>query len=160
MHRVTSTTTEHRKKKEEVIHNLSIQSRVGSCLIGTPSETLHLFLINFRASLAPSEKKLVTPIMSATMRRSALLKAGRLAAVAPAAAAATRGYATSIPARAHHQVLIVGAGTAGVTVAAQLKRARGSQKTDIAILDPATTHHYQVCTTMSMNNKVMPARSY
>lgn len=73
------------------------------------------------------------------MRSAAFAKASRLATTA-----AVRGYATSIPARAHHQVLIVGAGTAGVTVAAQLRRARGSEKTDIAILDPAASHHYQV----------------
>ncbi|KAK6204038.1 hypothetical protein LQW54_008499 [Pestalotiopsis sp. IQ-011] len=72
------------------------------------------------------------------MRSAAFAKASRLATTA-----AVRGYATSIPARAHHQVLIVGAGTAGVTVAAQLRRARGSEKTDIAILDPAASHHYQ-----------------
>ncbi|KAH6655737.1 FAD/NAD(P)-binding domain-containing protein [Truncatella angustata] len=72
------------------------------------------------------------------MRGSALSKASHLAA-----ASSIRGYATSIPARAHHQVLVVGGGTAGVTVAAQLKRARGSEKTDIAILDPAAAHHYQ-----------------
>jgi sulfide:quinone oxidoreductase len=80
--------------------------------------------------------------MSVAMRSSVIAKAGRLAGL-PATA---RAYATSIPARAHHQVLIVGAGTAGVTVAAQLKRALGSEKTDIAILDPASSHHYQVCT--------------
>lgn len=80
-------------------------------------------------------------IMSAVLRSTVFVKAGRLAAVP----AVTRGYATSIPARAHHQVLIVGGGTAGITVAAQLKRARGSEKTDIAILDPAAAHHYQVC---------------
>ncbi|KAI1496254.1 hypothetical protein F5X99DRAFT_82973 [Biscogniauxia marginata] len=57
--------------------------------------------------------------------------------------ALARGYATSVPARAHHRVLIVGGGTAGVTVAAQLQRAQEFEKKDIAILDPATTHHYQ-----------------
>lgn len=55
-----------------------------------------------------------------------------------------RTYATSIPAKAHHRVVIVGAGTAGVTAAAQLQRSVGLEKKDIAILDPAQTHHYQV----------------
>lgn len=56
----------------------------------------------------------------------------------------TRSYATSIPARAHHRIVIVGGGTAGVTVAAQVARANQLDKPDIAILDPASTHHYQV----------------
>ena len=78
--------------------------------------------------------------MAATMRAS--MPARAAFKVVPAA---TRGYATSVPSKVHHQVVVVGAGTAGVTVAAQLKRARGSEKTDIAILDPASSHHYQVC---------------
>jgi sulfide:quinone oxidoreductase len=41
---------------------------------------------------------------------------------------------------AHHQVLLVGGGTAGITVAARLRRA-GIR--DIGLLDPATTHYYQ-----------------
>lgn len=41
---------------------------------------------------------------------------------------------------AHHQVLIVGGGTAGISVAARLKQA-GIH--DIGLLDPATTHYYQ-----------------
>ncbi|KAI1118239.1 FAD/NAD(P)-binding domain-containing protein [Nemania sp. NC0429] len=54
-----------------------------------------------------------------------------------------RTYATSIPAKVHHRVVIVGAGTAGVTAAAQLQRSAGLENKDIAILDPAQTHHYQ-----------------
>ncbi|WP_030619258.1 NAD(P)/FAD-dependent oxidoreductase [Streptomyces fulvoviolaceus] len=41
---------------------------------------------------------------------------------------------------AHHQVLIVGGGSAGVSVAARLRRA-GVR--DIGIVEPATTHYYQ-----------------
>jgi sulfide:quinone oxidoreductase len=41
---------------------------------------------------------------------------------------------------ARHQVLIVGGGTAGITVAARLRRA-GVR--DVGLLDPATTHYYQ-----------------
>ncbi|KAI4870343.1 FAD/NAD(P)-binding domain-containing protein [Hypoxylon rubiginosum] len=55
----------------------------------------------------------------------------------------SRAYATSIPAKAHHRVVIVGGGTAGVTVAAQLQRNAQFETKDIAILDPAQTHHYQ-----------------
>ncbi len=40
----------------------------------------------------------------------------------------------------HHNVLIVGGGTAGITVASQLKR-KGI--TDIAIIEPADKHYYQ-----------------
>lgn len=42
---------------------------------------------------------------------------------------------------AHHQILIVGGGAAGITVAAQLKRARVGL--DVAILEPSDDHYYQ-----------------
>ncbi|MEO1003999.1 MAG: FAD/NAD(P)-binding oxidoreductase [Cyanobacteria bacterium J06638_7] len=42
---------------------------------------------------------------------------------------------------AHHQILIVGGGAAGITVAAQLKRAR--HRLDVAILEPSSEHYYQ-----------------
>ena len=41
----------------------------------------------------------------------------------------------------HHQILVVGGGAAGITVAAQLRRAR--PELDIAILEPAGEHWYQ-----------------
>jgi sulfide:quinone oxidoreductase len=41
----------------------------------------------------------------------------------------------------HHRVLIVGGGSAGITVAAQLLRARPGL--DVAILEPAAVHEYQ-----------------
>jgi sulfide:quinone oxidoreductase len=47
----------------------------------------------------------------------------------------------------HHQILIVGGGTAGVTVAASLRR-RGSRSLDIAIVEPSETHYYQPCFTL------------
>lgn len=40
----------------------------------------------------------------------------------------------------HHEIAIIGAGNAGISVAARLKNAG---ETDIAIIDPATTHYYQ-----------------
>ncbi|QHC20624.1 NAD(P)/FAD-dependent oxidoreductase [Streptomyces sp. GS7] len=43
-------------------------------------------------------------------------------------------------ASAHHQILIIGGGTAGITVAARLRRA-GLR--DIALLEPSDTHWYQ-----------------
>jgi len=42
--------------------------------------------------------------------------------------------------RAHHRVLIIGGGTAGITVAARLNRAGVS---DIAIIEPSDKHYYQ-----------------
>jgi sulfide:quinone oxidoreductase len=47
----------------------------------------------------------------------------------------------------HHQILIVGGGTAGITVAASLHR-RGPRSLDIAIVEPAETHYYQPCFTL------------
>lgn len=64
-------------------------------------------------------------------------------AVSRLSAPVMRGYATSAPASTHHRIVIVGGGTAGVTVAAQLSRSKQLEKPDIAILDPADTHHYQ-----------------
>jgi sulfide:quinone oxidoreductase len=47
----------------------------------------------------------------------------------------------------HHQILIVGGGTAGVTVAASLHR-RGPGSLDIAIVEPSEIHYYQPCFTL------------
>ena len=58
-------------------------------------------------------------------------------------ASAARHYATSA-ARTHHRIVVVGGGSAGVTVAAQLQRAPELSKPDIAIIDPTSTHWYQV----------------
>lgn len=46
----------------------------------------------------------------------------------------------------HHQIVIIGAGTAGITVAAQLLRK--NKKLDIAIVDPAEKHYYQPAWTL------------
>jgi len=40
----------------------------------------------------------------------------------------------------HHRILIVGGGSAGISVAARLRRAGMD---DVAVLDPADTHYYQ-----------------
>lgn len=53
----------------------------------------------------------------------------------------SRSFSSSAFALAHHRVVVVGAGTAGVTVAAQLPRAGSAVKaSDIALLDPSATH--------------------
>ena len=46
----------------------------------------------------------------------------------------------------HHQVLIVGGGTAGITVAAQLRRK--NRKLDVAIIEPSEVHYYQPAWTL------------
>lgn len=45
----------------------------------------------------------------------------------------------------HHQIVIVGGGAAGITVAAQLK---GKQNLDIAIIEPSDKHYYQPAWTL------------
>lgn len=42
----------------------------------------------------------------------------------------------------HHQVVIVGGGTAGISVAARLTRGRFNKR-DVAVIEPADTHYYQ-----------------
>lgn len=46
----------------------------------------------------------------------------------------------------HHQVLIVGGGTAGITVAAQLRRKK--RDLDVAIIEPSEVHYYQPAWTL------------
>jgi sulfide:quinone oxidoreductase len=51
------------------------------------------------------------------------------------------------PASRHHQILIVGGGTAGISVAARLRRAlRGA---DLAIVEPSEDHYYQPLWTLA-----------
>ena len=47
---------------------------------------------------------------------------------------------------ATHQVLIVGGGTAGITVAARLLR---KGYTDVAVIEPSPQHYYQPLWTLS-----------
>lgn len=42
----------------------------------------------------------------------------------------------------HHEIVIVGGGTAGITVAAQLKKGR-TAGSDVALIEPASKHYYQ-----------------
>nr|WP_299467360.1 FAD-dependent oxidoreductase [uncultured Gimesia sp.] len=47
----------------------------------------------------------------------------------------------------HHQVVIVGGGTAGITVAARLTKGWFNE-TDVAIIDPSDSHYYQPAWTL------------
>jgi sulfide:quinone oxidoreductase len=63
----------------------------------------------------------------------------------------------------HHQIAIIGAGTGGVTVAAQLLLK--DKGLDVAIIDPADTHYYQAAWTLvgagtyNMEKTARPMRS-
>ena len=48
----------------------------------------------------------------------------------------------------HHQIVIVGGGTAGITVAASLRRKHGGNDLDIAIIEPSDVHYYQPAFTL------------
>ncbi len=48
----------------------------------------------------------------------------------------------------HHQILIIGGGAAGITVAASLRRHSGSRSLDIAIIEPSENHYYQPAFTL------------
>jgi sulfide:quinone oxidoreductase len=48
--------------------------------------------------------------------------------------------------KTHHQILIVGGGNAGISLAAQLLRK--DKKLDIAIVEPSEKHYYQPAWTL------------
>ncbi len=48
----------------------------------------------------------------------------------------------------HHQILIIGGGTGGITVASSLRRRAGGRNLDIAILEPTERHYYQPAFTL------------
>ena len=53
----------------------------------------------------------------------------------------------SAPYLTHHQILIVGGGSAGITIAAQLRKKL--KHSDIAVIDPASDHFYQPLWTLA-----------
>ncbi|KAJ5833777.1 hypothetical protein N7474_002088 [Penicillium riverlandense] len=62
------------------------------------------------------------------------------------ASSTTRGFATVSPVSSvsgQHRVVVVGGGTAGLTISHQLLQSGKFAENDIAIIDPATKHHYQ-----------------
>ena len=48
----------------------------------------------------------------------------------------------------HHQIVIIGGGAAGITVAARLRRKDGGRNLDIAIVEPSDAHYYQPALTL------------
>jgi sulfide:quinone oxidoreductase len=48
----------------------------------------------------------------------------------------------------HHNVLIIGGGTAGITVASSLQKRQGSRGLGIAVVEPGDTHYYQPALTL------------
>ena len=48
----------------------------------------------------------------------------------------------------HHQILIIGGGAAGITVAAELRRADHDDRLNIAIVEPSEVHYYQPAFTL------------
>jgi sulfide:quinone oxidoreductase len=52
----------------------------------------------------------------------------------------TPSSAAPITSRSHHQILIIGGGTAGLTIAARLRRA---DQADVAVIEPSDLHYYQ-----------------
>ena len=57
----------------------------------------------------------------------------------------------------HHQIVIVGGGTAGITVAARLRNADPSL--DIAIIEPSEKHYYQPLWTLVGGGMFKPEES-
>ncbi|PKY01175.1 FAD/NAD(P)-binding domain-containing protein [Aspergillus campestris IBT 28561] len=59
---------------------------------------------------------------------------------------AQRGFASASPvstAARNHKVVVIGGGTAGLTISHQLLRSGKFAQDDIAVVDPAEFHHYQ-----------------
>jgi hypothetical protein len=52
------------------------------------------------------------------------------------------------PNEVRHQIMIVGGGTAGITVAARLTKG-WFNRTGVAVIDPATKHYYQPLWTLA-----------
>jgi sulfide:quinone oxidoreductase len=48
----------------------------------------------------------------------------------------------------HHDVIIIGGGTAGITVAASLAKRQAGRKLKIAVIEPCATHYYQPAFTL------------
>ncbi|EFX01420.1 pyridine nucleotide-disulfide oxidoreductase [Grosmannia clavigera kw1407] len=83
---------------------------------------------------------------SQVTRRAAVWSLGRTFATAatPSPIASTSTTTPPVrPASASHKVLVIGGGSAGLTVSHQLLRSGRFAQDDIAIVDPASWHHYQ-----------------
>ena len=58
-----------------------------------------------------------------------------------AAVASSHAYDPTVSSQLHHRVVIVGGGTAGISVAARLRRMM--KGIDVAIIEPSDQHYYQ-----------------
>ncbi|KAF5015970.1 hypothetical protein F66182_12504, partial [Fusarium sp. NRRL 66182] len=69
----------------------------------------------------------------------------RTATAATKAIPSVRNFATASPVATarNHKVVVVGGGSAGLTISHQLLRNGQFAQDDIAVIDPATWHHYQ-----------------
>jgi hypothetical protein len=73
-----------------------------------------------------------------------ILSLQMLTAVRAAAPAASRRSFATLASRDAYKVVVVGGGSAGITVAAKLSNSPGfSGAKDVCIVEPATTHYYQ-----------------
>ncbi len=59
----------------------------------------------------------------------------------PLATTSSVGDGKALPETSHHHIVLIGGGTAGITVAARLRRALPAA--DIAIVEPSSKHYYQ-----------------
>ncbi|KAL6234537.1 hypothetical protein BDW75DRAFT_241042 [Aspergillus navahoensis] len=76
--------------------------------------------------------------------RSILPSPARLAVGRYASSASPSPSPSPANVAAHsHRVVVVGAGTAGLTISHQLLRSRQFSQDEIAVVDPAAWHHYQ-----------------
>lgn len=59
--------------------------------------------------------------------------------------------------KGHYQIIIIGGGNAGISVAAQLLR---KERVDLVIVDPATHHYYQPAWTLVGGGAMTSTKQY
>ncbi|KAM5373926.1 hypothetical protein ACJZ2D_006755 [Fusarium nematophilum] len=82
------------------------------------------------------------------MLRSRVISAARNARRSIAIAESRRGLATAaasapVSSGRNHKVVVIGGGSAGLSISHQLLRSGKFSQDDIAVVDPASAHHYQ-----------------
>ncbi|KAK5653649.1 hypothetical protein OQA88_8679 [Cercophora sp. LCS_1] len=88
--------------------------------------------------MAPSQLLVTSAACAATAARHALLPT-----LAPAVRRLATVASTPVTSTRNHKVVIVGGGSAGLTISHQLLRKGNFSPDDIAVVDPAQWHHYQ-----------------